>query len=195
MSEAPEQGRERPTRYPRTFTGLLVAMVATVAFVAAYVAFRAVTREQPDIRPDVDYLGQVQELQQAEVSVVFPCRLPDGWRATSTAFERGTPPQWGVGFVTDDDEFVGVRQQDTDVEALLDTYVDESADQGEDASPENGLGVPTWQTWSDSGGDHAFSATLGAPLAGQTLLVYGSAAVAEQEELIGLLTTAPVGGC
>jgi uncharacterized protein DUF4245 len=195
VSQAPEQGRERPSRYTRSFSGLLVAVVVTVVFVAAYVAFRALTREQPEIERDVDYLTQVRELQAADVSVVFPCRLPEGWRATSTAFERGAPPRWGVGFVTDDDEFVGVRQEDQDVEDLLETYVDESADQGDDASPANGLGVGTWQTWSDSGGDHAYSAELGPPLEGQTLLVYGSAAVAEQEELLAQLTTAPVGSC
>jgi hypothetical protein len=49
--------------------------------------------------------------------------------------------------------------------------------------------VPTWQTWSDVGGDHAFSAELtSGPLAGQTVLVYGSAPVADQETLIGRLT-------
>lgn len=190
-----EQGRERPSRYPRTFGGLLAAMVATVVFVAAYVGFRAVTREQPDVVQRADYLASVRELQDAGVTVIFPCGLPDGWRATSTDFERGDPPQWGVGFVTDDDEFVGVRQEEADVDDLLDTYVDENPDQGEDASPTNSLGIATWETWSDSGGDSAFSGTLGAPLAGQTLLVYGSASVAQQEDLIARLTTGTAEGC
>lgn len=195
MSEPPEQGRERPSRYPRTFGGLIGSMVVTVVFVAGYIAFRALTRDQPDIKQEIDYLSQVQELQAADVGVVYPCGLPDGWRATSTDFERGTPPQWGVGFVTDEDEFVGVRQEQQDVEDLLETYVDESADQGDDAAPANELGITTWQTWSDTGGDHAFSAALGGPLDGQTLLVYGSASVAQQEQLIGLLSTAPADGC
>src|SRR4029079_9194351 len=84
------------------------------------------------------------------------------------------PPTWAVGFVTDDDEFVGVRQEETDVAALLHTYVDEQPRQDEDAPVPNELGVTTWQTWSDSGGDLAFSAPLGPPLDGQTLLVSGS---------------------
>ncbi|QIG44293.1 DUF4245 domain-containing protein [Nocardioides anomalus] len=195
MSDTPEQGRERPSRYTRSFGGLIGAMVVTVVFIAGYVAFRAVTRDQPDVKQDVDYLAQVSELQGADVTVVFPCGLPDGWRATSTDFERGDPPTWGIGFVTDDDEFVGVRQEQSDVDDLLETYVDKSADEGEDASPENSLGVSTWQTWSDDGGDHAFSTTLAGPLDGQTLLVYGSASVAQQEELVGRLSTGSTQGC
>ena len=185
----PEPAPERPSRYDRSFGGLVVAMVVTVVFAAAYVGFRALTRDQPEVVQDVDYLSDVRDLAGAGVPVVHPCRLPEGWRSTSTSFTRGEPPTWGIGFVTDDDEFVGLRQEQADVEDLLETYVDESPDEGEDAAPANDLGITTWQTWSDPGGDHAFSATLGAPVAGQTLLVYGSASVAEQEELIDLLTT------
>ena len=117
--------------------------------------------------------------------MVHPCRLPEGWQATSNSFARGTPPKWGLGFVTDDEEFVGLRQEQTDVGDLLETYVDKSADQGQDADPANDLGVTSWQTWSDSGGDHAFSTTLAAPLdgpdpAGLRLRVGGGAGGADR---------------
>jgi hypothetical protein len=191
----PEPAPERPSRYDRSFGGLIAAMVVTVVFVAGYVGFRAFTRDQPDVVQEVDYLSDVRDLQEAGVTVVYPCEIPDGWRSSSTSFTRGTPPQWGIGFVTDDDEFVGIRQEDSDVGDLLDDYVDEAATQGDDASPVNLLGAAAWQTWSDSGGDHAFSTTLPDPLAGQTLLVYGSASVAQQEELIQLLGTGPVSSC
>jgi len=190
--EQPSAPGERPGRYPRTFGGLLAAMVATVVFVAAYVGFRAVTREQPDIAPDVDYLACVAYLQEADTTVVYPEGLPEGWTATSISFERGAPPRWRIGMVTADDEFVGVVQEEDDVEDLVDHYVDASAHQGEDASPGNTLGVTSWQTWSDAGGDHAFSARLDSgPLAGQSLLVYGSAPVQDQEAVLGMLTVAP----
>ena len=53
--------------------------------------------------------------------------------------------------------------------------------------------MTSWQTWSDEGGDHAFSTVVeSGPLAGQTLLVYGSASVADQETIVGLLTLDPV---
>ena len=56
---------ERPSRYNRTFGGLLAAMTVTVLFVAAYVGFRALFREQPDVKQEVDYLSCVAYLQDA----------------------------------------------------------------------------------------------------------------------------------
>jgi hypothetical protein len=186
---------ERPSRYDRSFGGLLAAMVVTVLFVAAYVGFRALTRDQPDIQPEVDYAACVALLEDADVSVVHPSSLPDGWRATGVHFERAEPPQWRLALLTDDDEFVGVVQQEEDVDDLLAEYVDEQPRQEEDAAPDNSLGVASWQSWSDTGGDHAFSAEPATgPLAGQTLLVYGSAPVADLERVVGLLTLDPVAG-
>jgi len=193
VSEQPAGPPEQPSRYNRSFGGLVAAMIATVVFVAAYVGFRALTRDQPDIEPRVDYASCVGYLQEADVQVVYPRSLPPGWTATSINFENGAPPQWRIGLLTDDDEFVGVVQDQDDVDDLLDHYVDPSPSQGDDAAPENSLGVTTWQTWSDAGGDHAFSTVLEAgPLAGQTVLVYGSASVADQEAVVGLLTLDPV---
>jgi hypothetical protein len=194
VSEGPAAPPEQPSRYDRSFGGLLAAMIVTVLFVAAYVGFRAFIREQPDIQPEsVNYLSCVVDLQADGTTVAYPVALPAGWIDTSVDFERGQPPSWRIGMLTDRGAFVGVVQQDRAVDDLLATYVDEAPTKGEDASPENGLGVAAWQTWSDRGGDHAFSAELDSgPLAGQTLLVYGSAPVEDQEALISLLTVAPV---
>jgi hypothetical protein len=194
VSEQPAATPEQPSRYNRTFGGLLAAMVATVVFVAAYVGFRALTRDQPEIEPEsVHYLSCVADLQQAGTTVTYPLALPAGWIDTSVHFERGSPPTWRMGILTDRGEFVGVVQADDDVDDLVSSYVGDGAGQGEDASPANTLGATTWQTWSDDGGDHAYSTELGAgPLAGQTLLVYGSAPVEDQEGMIDLLTQDPV---
>jgi hypothetical protein len=184
---------EQPSRYNRSFGGLIAAMIVTVLFVAAYVGFRALTREQPDIRPEVDYLSCVSYLQGAGVTAVYPQDLPSGWRANGIHFERGDPPQWRLGLLTADDKFIGVVQQKSDLDDLLDEYVDKSPSHGQDASVDNTVGATSWQTWSDAGGDHAYSTELGSgPLAGQTLLVYGSAPVADQELVIQKLTLAPV---
>jgi hypothetical protein len=189
----PGPGPERPSRYDRSFGGLLAAMVVTVLFVAAYIGFRALTRDQPDVEPKVDYLSCVAYLQEADVTVAFPVDLPAGWTATSINFERGTPPQWRIGMLTDDQEFVGVVQGQADVEELLHTYVDKTPIQRDDATPDNTVGATSWQTWSDAGGDHALSTVLDSgPLAGQTLLVYGSAPLGDQEALLGRLTLDPV---
>jgi len=189
----PDPAPERPSRYDRSFGGLLAAMIVTVLFVAAYVGFRALTRDQPALEPDVDYASCVAYLQEADVAVVHPLGLPPGWRANSIHFTRGTPPQWRLGLLTDGDEFVGVVQEKDEVDDLLATYVDEHPQQGEDAAPPNSLGATAWQTWSDAGGDHAFSTELGSgPLAGQTLLVYGSAPVEDLVTVLGSLSLDPV---
>ena len=185
----------RPSRYDRSFGGLLAAMIVTVLFVAAYVGVRAFTREQPDIQPEsVGYLDCVSDLQAAGTTVAYPVELPAGWIDTSVAFEPGNPPVWRIGMLTDRGSYVGVVQQKEDVTDLVTTYVDKAPVKGATATPDNQLGATTWQTWSDSGGDHAFSTVPDSgPLAGQTLLVYGSAPVADQETLLGLLTLDPVG--
>jgi hypothetical protein len=190
VSEPPE----RPSRYDRSFGGLIAALIATVVFVAAYVGLRAFIREQPDVEPEsVNYLSCVTDLQDAGTTVAYPVALPAGWLDTSVAYERGATPSWRIGILTDRGGFVGVVQQESDADDLVHTYVDKSPIPGDDASPENDLGVTTWQTWSDRGGDHAFSALVDTgPLAGQTLLVYGSATVEEQAALVGLLTVDPV---
>jgi hypothetical protein len=186
---SPEPAPEQPSRYDRSFGGLLAAMVVTVLFVAAYVGFRALTREQPDVQPEVDYLSCVAYLQEADVSIAYPADLPAGWRATSINFERGTPPSWRIGLLTADDDFIGVVQEQTDVQEVLKDYVDSAPTEGEDATPENRLGAATWQTWSDPGGDHALSAVPeSGPLAGQTVVVYGSAPLGDQEALLARLS-------
>lgn len=193
MSDEPAPPPERPSRYTRSFSGLVVAMGITVFAVAAYVGFRALVRDQPDIRQEVDYASCVALLEAADVTVVHPSALPKGWRATAIHYEPGAPPQWRLSLLTKDEEYVGIVQQEQDVDDLLDVYVDKGARQGEDSTATNSLGVASWQTWSDSGGDHAFSTELSSgPLTGQTLLVYGSAPVADQERLLALLTLDPV---
>jgi hypothetical protein len=193
VSDEPAPPPERPSRYTRSFSGLVVAMGVTVLAVVAYVGVRSLIRDQPDIHPEVDYAACVAFLQAADVAAVHPASLPDGWRATAVHYEPGTPPEWRLAMLTDDEEFVGVVQQDEDVDDLLARYVDQSPHPGEESAVPNSLGVSSWRTWSDSGGDHAFAAELATgPGAGQTLLVYGSAPVADQERLIGLLTFDPV---
>ena len=85
--------------------------------------------------------------------------------------------------LTDDGDFVGIRQQDASVDDLVEQYVDEEAEAGDDASVTSDI-TDTWQTWSDSGGDHGFSTEVG----DEAVLVYGSAPVEDIETYLGLLT-------
>ena len=192
----PDPAPERPSRYDRNFGGLVAAMIVTVLFVGGYVGFRALTRDQPELDPDVDYASCVAYLQDADVSVAYPQSLPSQWRANVIHFVRGNPPGWRIGLLTDRDEFVGVVQQPDDADDLVDAVRRREPPSRATTRHRRTAWVSTsWQTWSDPGGDHAFSTELSSgPLAGETLLVYGSASVADQETVLRALTLDPVTG-
>jgi hypothetical protein len=183
---------ERGARYQRSFSGLVAAIVITLLVVAAFVVFRGTFRAEVDNEPvAVDYREQVGYAQESGMELVYPRSLPAGWIATSVDLQPGPVPAWGIGMLTDDDEFVGVRQEDTDVDSLLETYVDDERhriEQRADVDLDSEL-AGTWQRYADEGGDLAFAAEV----EGQVVLVYGSAGEDELEDVVRSLTTEPVG--
>ena len=175
---------QQPSRYTRSFSGMVGALVVTVLFVVAFVAWRGLFRTDVDDTPvAVDWQERVELAQQADLSVVHPRELPAGWTATSTELAAGDDPRWALGVLTVDGDFVGIRQQDSSVDDLVELYVDEEAEAGPDATVASEI-TDTWQTFSDEGGDHGYATEIG----DEALLVYGSAPVAEIEAYIGLLT-------
>jgi uncharacterized protein DUF4245 len=193
VSEAPgpeepvaPAGGQRPGRYPRTSSALVGSLLVTVLAVVAFVALRAVFSKDLEVRPEpVDYLATVTEAQRGGLELVYPADLPAGWIATSVHLDPDADrPAWGLGMLTDDGRFVGLRQEDAPLDDLLHTYVDEEPAEGPRASV-SGSVAPTWQTFSDSGGDHAFAAEV----KGQEVLVFGSVGTADLRTLLGELTT------
>jgi hypothetical protein len=179
----------RGGRYQRSIAGGIGSLIVLIAVVLAFVAFRAVFRDNDAVDVEaVDYLAVVAPAQEAGIRVVYPPSLPEGWTATSVAFVPGERPAFGVGMLTDDDLFVGVRQADEELADLLETYVDAQVVKG-DVVTVDGAIVPEWQEWSDDGGDHAYSATVG----DTEVLVYGSAPTEDLLTVVRSLTDAPVG--
>ena len=177
-----EQGR--PSRYTRSFSGMVGALIVTVLFVVAFVAWRSLFRTDVDDTPvAVDWQESVKLAEQADLRVVHPRELPAGWTATSTDLSAGDDPRWGLGVLTEDGDFVGIRQQDSSVDDLVDLYVDEKAEAGDDADVPSEIS-DTWQTFSDAGGDHGYATEID----DEAVLVYGSAPVDDIEAYIGLLT-------
>jgi len=178
----------RPGRYQRSIAGGVGSMIVLLLVVLAFVALRGVFRDNDgvDVEP-VDYLAVVGPAQEAGVQVVYPPSLPEGWTATSVDFVPGGRPGFGVGMLTDDEKFVGVRQQDDDLGSMLETYVDDDAVEGDPVSVDGSV-APEWQEWSDAGGDHAYSATVGET----EVLVYGSAPTEDLLTIVRSLTDAPL---
>ena len=171
---------EQPSRYTRSFNGMVGAMVVTVVFVLAFVGWRALFRgDGEDAAPTVDWRESVELADSAGLAVVHPRELPAGWRATSVDLRAGDEPRWGLGVLTDSGDFVGIRQEDRPVGDLVETYVDEDADEGDEVTLTSDVAT-TWQTWSDDGGDHGWSAEIGE----ESLLVYGSAPAEQIEAYI-----------
>jgi hypothetical protein len=160
------------------------AMIVTVVFVLAFVAWRGLFRGEADDTPKaVDWQESVTLAEQADYAVVHPRDLPEGWTATSAELRAGADPRWGLGVLTDDGDFIGIRQQDASVDELVRVYVDEKAESGDEVRVASDI-TDTWQTWSDEGGDHGYSTEVG----DEVVLVYGSAPVEDIEAYLGLLT-------
>lgn len=176
---------EQPSRYTRSFNGMVGALIVTILFVLAFVGWRALFRDDVDaVAPTVDWQESVQLADEAGLAVVRPSGLPEGWQATSVDLVAvGDEPRWGLGVLTADGDYIGIRQQDMSADDLARRYVDEEPVEGDEASVASDV-ASTWQTWSDDSGDHGFSTELG----DETLLVYGSAPVEQIEDYIGLLT-------
>ncbi len=178
MSEQPSR------RYQRSFPALLGSLIVTVAVVMVFVGWRSLFRGDVDVETQpVDWTESVEVAQEAGIPVVRPTALPEGWVATSVDLRAGDEPRWGLGVLTDDEDFIGIRQEDASIDELVRTYVDEDAVAGEDASVASDV-TGTWQTWSDEGGDQGYSTEVG----DAAVLVYGSAPTEDIEDYLGLLT-------
>ena len=188
MAEQPaQQTADGPGRYQRSIGGGVGAMVVLVVLVLAFVVLRSCTRDNPDVTPEaVDYLSAVGPVEDAGLAAVYPPSLPSGWKATSIDFVPGERPALGIGMLTDDGLFVGIRQADADLSSMLETYVDADAVQGDTVTVPGAL-TEQWQEWSDAGGDHAYSASLG----DTEVLVYGTAPTEDLLTIVGSLTDAP----
>ncbi len=180
---------EQAGRYQRSTGGLIGAIVITLVVIGGFVVFRATVRDEVDQEPEkLDYLESVGFAQEAGVEIAYPASVPEGWAATSVDYQPGDPPAFGVGFLTDDTLFVGVRDEDASVDDLLEIYVDEDEnkiDQLADEDLDSDV-ASTWQVFEDSGGDRAYAAEVG----DRVVLVYGSAPAEDLELVVEELTTA-----
>lgn len=175
---------EQPGRYQRSTSGMVGALLVTVLVILAFVAFRACTRTNLDVEPDhVDYRSSVRDAQQVGDHLVYPATLPSGWYATRVDYLAGSKPELGLSLLTDRNAYAGMRLSPVPVPELLTQYVDPQPTSGPPVTLDRGL-VRHWATWTDTGGDTA----LVAHWHGESLMVFGSASLADLETLAGSLT-------
>jgi hypothetical protein len=168
---------------------LVGALLVLLVVVGAFVVLRELGREELEVEPEViDYLPVVESVQEAGLEVAYPPSLPEGWQATSVDAGPGDDVVFGLGMLTAEDRFAGLRQESTTLEKLVEVYVDENAAAGEPIQAGSGELAGEWRTFTDQDGDTAF----GREAPDGTLLVYGSASRDDLLLLLDELTLAPV---
>jgi hypothetical protein len=164
------------------------ALLVTLLVIGAFVAFRALNRDELEVGPEaVDYREQAALAQEAGLDVVYPRDLPKGWQATNVEVVPGERPVWAVSLLTDAKRYVGIRQEDDQLDDLLSTYVDENVEVRPDVRVEGSV-APQWQVFEDDGGDLAYAAELG----DEVVMIYGSAGEEDLRLVLERLTTEPV---
>lgn len=175
-------------RYQRTFPGLIGALLVTLVVIAAFVATRALTRDQVEVEPDrVNLASAVDYATSRGVTVVRPGELPEGWFARDVTLQAGDDPVWSLDLLTDEERYVGIHQESTSVSRLVARLVDPEAEE-EGRAPVRGPlrgAVDQWRVFSDAGGDVALVGELDHPSVpeGQVLVVVGTAGEATIREL------------
>jgi hypothetical protein len=144
---------ERPGRYQRSFAGMLGAMLVLVLVVGAFVVFRETTRDEPANPVEaVDFKRPAQFARdEADFALVAPQKLPEGWMATSVRFTQGDEQAWHLGMLTDERRYIGLEQSNRTVDDMVEDFVDEEAEQGEDITVDG----ETWESYTDAGDDLA----------------------------------------
>jgi len=177
---------DSPGRYQRSFSGMIGAMLVSLALIGGFVLFRAVNRDNQTVRPEpVDWLGSVRYIQDSGASVFYPSPEPEGWTATSADYQPGTRPLWDIGFLTGDGEFVGLHEEDASVAELIDELVDENATEGDPVRLSTGT---EWRSFTDAGGDFALAREQGR----ESIVVFGTADPQVVTDFAATLTRAPI---
>jgi uncharacterized protein DUF4245 len=190
MSESREPAPASSPRYPRSSGGLVGAMVVTVLAVLAFVAFRAVTRDnEPTPVRSVDYTVTVKAaVADKKLQVLVPDPVPAGWKVTSATYTPGASAAFHLGMLTDQRKYVGVEEALSSVQDLVTEHVDAAAERGKDVT----IDGETWQTWTDAGGDYAVARSQRDGDTTDSWIVVGTAPEQEIRDLAGSLE--PGGG-
>lgn len=159
----------RKPAYPRTFPGLIGAMIIVVLAVFAFVVFRDTFRDnEPTPIQAVEWKPWIKAAgQEGRIAVIAPAALPKGWIAREARYGAGS---LHVALLTDEKRYVGLEEADESLKNLVEQYVDADATPGKPVT----IGGVTWQTWTDSGGDYALGRSTDGRAA-TSYLVVGSA--------------------
>jgi hypothetical protein len=151
------------------------AMIVTLLVIIAFVAFRAMNRDELSVDPQaVDYLATVKDLQQGiDIDPAYPVELPEGWIARRAVFSADNLA-WELDVLTDQKKYIGLRQAAMSEKDLIKKYVDPKGAPASEVTLKGAVS-PTWQSWTVDNGDTAYTTEIG----DKHLLVFGAAGADE----------------
>ncbi len=172
--------------------GMVGAMLVLLLLIGTFVVGRSLLRDQTEVSPTaVDYLAAVEGAQANGVEVYYPRSLPPGWLVTSVEIPLAPGQPWRLGMLTDEGEFVGLRQESRDASALVREQLGSETGLG-DIVEVSGVELTRWREVSGKPelvGEHGLVRDLG----DASLLIYGSAELAVLRGLAETLTAEPRG--
>jgi len=154
---------------------LLLVIVATIWWVGQFFNEESATPVRT-----VDYSGQLSAARDlARYDVLAPAGLDAGWRATSVELqETGRSVQWHLGFLTPEDEYVGLEQFDGDADVLTDQHLD-----GLQRAGSTRIAGEKWAVFTGAGSDQALLRTHD----GVLTVVVGTAGLDQLEQFAAAL--------
>ncbi len=158
-------------------TGVLAGALALGALI-----FNLFNDAEPRLPDEVEYEA-VLESARSEYAypVVAPESTPEGWRATSVdSSQQASGDRWRLGFLTDDEQYVGVQQSDGEIESFRADELAEFSSDGE--STVNG---GTWERFveNDNSPDHALTRVAD----GAVTIVTGTVSYDRLEDFVATL--------
>lgn len=169
---------QRP-RYQRSVPGMIGAVIAVLGLIAAVWALSQFQRGgSQNPAKTVDYTSELRVARsQAPFVVLAPSSEPKGWRATSVEW-RGAGPEvsWHLGFLTDDDEYVGLEQSNGRSEEFVGAHT--RADQPQ---PPVSIAGGQWEALRSKDGAENALVRVEGPM---TVLVTGTASPEQLQEFV-----------
>jgi hypothetical protein len=172
---------EQPSRYNRSFSGMVGAMIVLLLVVGGFVLLRNLDSSDPaDPVKAVDYTTPAKFARRAATfDLLAPRRLPPGWIATSVRFANGRDQSWHVGCLTDQRRYVGLEQADAPLSDMLKEFVGENPSRGADVP----VAGQKWESYLTADDDRALVRETGKV----TTVVVGRVPQSTLETFIGTL--------
>ena len=162
-------------------------MVISMAVVGGGVLALLLVSHRPQPEAGIKEIDWRPAAATARAGAEYPVLAPEGlsaqWRATSARFETmpssGGRPVWHLGLVTPGNGYAGLEQTDGDAARFVRDVVDGAQPVGESS-----IAGQTWQQYGP-GANGFRSLVLAQP--SSTVIITGSAALPELEQLAGAL--------